>query len=743
MRLTLRTLLAYLDDTLDPGEIKPIGQKVAESDAAQELIARIKQITRQRRLTTPPLTGPGAKFDANAVAEYLDNELPSEQVSELEKTCLESDVHLAEIATCHQILTLVLGEPALVPPTAKERMYQLVEGREAIPYRKAPASTTSIADSQADSPPDESPLLGLSFFRRPGTIRWLLPIAAVLLIAALGIAIWLALPNKQPTYYAGTDPNKTRPPTDKDAGPGDRDKEEKDRKEKVEADRKEKEEKERIKEKEEADRKEKERIKEKEERDRKEKEEKDKPPRRIGKAPPPRMDPVPIGNYQLPERLPSVLVHRPGKSGDAPYKRLAPGAAVQGGMTLMSLPGYTSQIETKSGIGLTLRGHVPEFSVDPLMDFLLESEVTLHAPPDGIDLDLTLSHGRVYFADLKDKKDAVVRLRFLEQVWDVTLKDGAEVGVDLIKRYAPGADYLKEEPTTSVALFILQGKAEVTVNNYPKATKLEAPPPPGLALMQWDSHTDQPPEPIPVPAVPLIWSHASPTSVLSKQYDRLSEAFSKAKVEEAQKLKPLLDFYNDQRDRAKKMVIALGELSDLLGENKSLELALEVQRLDMNRERRRLAVYGLGAIGELDKLLATLTDEDPEHVDERDNAVFVLRRYLSRGLDAGRVLFHDDGRKKSGLLVEKYGVKDGEKVFTLLHDFNPKDLTPAAFGLLVFYLKSENLAVRDLAFWHLDRMTLGLEKKPAYNAAAPRQVRDAAADAYQKMLDDGQIPPKR
>ena len=65
MRLTLRTLLAYLDDTLDPDEAKTIGQKVAESDTAQELIERIKQVTRRRRLTVPPATGPGAKFDAN------------------------------------------------------------------------------------------------------------------------------------------------------------------------------------------------------------------------------------------------------------------------------------------------------------------------------------------------------------------------------------------------------------------------------------------------------------------------------------------------------------------------------------------------------------------------------------------------------------------------------------------------------------------------------------------------------
>src|SRR3954447_22160330 len=175
MRLTLRTLLAYLDDTLEPTEIKTIGQKVAESDSAQELIARIKQVTRRRRLTTPPATGPGAGWDPNDVAEYLDNLATPEQVAEIERICLESDVHLAEVAACHHILTLVLGEPALVPPTARERMYGLVQGREAMPFRKAPASVqASASGSRSDLDLDESPLLGLSFFQRPGWLRWAL-----------------------------------------------------------------------------------------------------------------------------------------------------------------------------------------------------------------------------------------------------------------------------------------------------------------------------------------------------------------------------------------------------------------------------------------------------------------------------------------------------------------------------------------------------------------------------------------
>ena len=193
MRLTLRTLLAYLDDTLEPLEIKMIGQKVAESETAQELIARIKQATRRRRITTPPATGPNS-FDPNMVSDYLDNELSADQVAELEKICLESDVHLAEVAACHQILTLVLGEPATVPPTAKERMYALVQGREAIPFRKAaPAEGQASAPTAADADADEMFLLGLPFYRRGNWLRRALPLAAILLFAIVGVALWQSI----------------------------------------------------------------------------------------------------------------------------------------------------------------------------------------------------------------------------------------------------------------------------------------------------------------------------------------------------------------------------------------------------------------------------------------------------------------------------------------------------------------------------------------------------------------------
>ena len=198
MRLTLRTLLAYLDDTLEPGQAKLIGQKIAESDTAQELMARIKQVTRRRRLTSPPASGPGAKLDPNTIAEYLDNELPGDQQTVVEETCLESDLHLAEVAACHQILALSGGEPALVPPVARQRMYGLITGREAIPYRKPPSPkpprVRDEAREAAADEADETLLLGLPLFRRYGTkVRWLVPVAAVLLLLGSAFALRMAL----------------------------------------------------------------------------------------------------------------------------------------------------------------------------------------------------------------------------------------------------------------------------------------------------------------------------------------------------------------------------------------------------------------------------------------------------------------------------------------------------------------------------------------------------------------------
>lgn len=125
MRLTLRTLLAYLDDVLEPSQTKLMGQKIQESPVAGVLVSRIREVMRRRRLSAPDVNGSHVGIDPNIVAQYLDNTLPPDQVADVERVLLASDELLAEVAACHQVLTLVLGEPCEVSESSRERLYAL------------------------------------------------------------------------------------------------------------------------------------------------------------------------------------------------------------------------------------------------------------------------------------------------------------------------------------------------------------------------------------------------------------------------------------------------------------------------------------------------------------------------------------------------------------------------------------------------------------------------------------------
>ncbi len=158
MRLTLRTLIAWLDDTLTPSEVKTIGQQVAESPFAKELVERVQRVTRQRRLTYPGDLG-SESTDPNLVACYLDNALQAEQVADFEKRCLTSDVHLAEVASVHQVLSLI-GQKAKVPADARLRMYRLVRGRETTKPEPAPGpAPAKPSKSRPTLPPPKPPVV--------------------------------------------------------------------------------------------------------------------------------------------------------------------------------------------------------------------------------------------------------------------------------------------------------------------------------------------------------------------------------------------------------------------------------------------------------------------------------------------------------------------------------------------------------------------------------------------------------
>lgn len=145
MRLTLRTLLAYLNDTLEPTQAREIGQKVNESEYAAGLVKRIQEVVRKRRLTAPELSGPDIGLGPNTVAEYLDNTLTPVDVTKVEKFCLESDLHLAELASVDQIRTLALCEPVDVESSTKKRMYDFVVDVKPVD------SLGDITDSEQDT----------------------------------------------------------------------------------------------------------------------------------------------------------------------------------------------------------------------------------------------------------------------------------------------------------------------------------------------------------------------------------------------------------------------------------------------------------------------------------------------------------------------------------------------------------------------------------------------------------------
>jgi hypothetical protein len=697
MRLTLRTLLAYLDDTLDPAQARLIGQKVAESDAAQELIARIKQVTRRRRLTAPPMTGPGGKLDPNSIAEYLDNALSADQLADVEETCLASDVHLAEIAACHQILTIVLGEPALVPPTARQRMYRLVRGREAIPDRKAAARAVgqrALAGADSlDDESDEALLLGLPL-QRPGSwLRWALPIAVVCLLVGASVALWMALRSPSPPLALGTgrtvEPESALAKVEKNATP--------DNPPPVRAESH------------------RESTTPPVALPEKKAEPENKPPVRpevkhpgtetpaAASKPTPRPDvePAPIPQTPQPSKdrrelgryvmvSPSVLLQRsaPGET----FQRLRPDSRLRSTDYLVSLPGYQSELRLDKGVQLVLWGNAPEVSGNPLVE---ESAIVLHSDP-SLDADFTLDRGRVIVANHKDQGPARVRLRFHGEIWDVTLPDkDSVVAVDLIGRCQPSDREPIGEPETYVRIYALKGAANLRAAHH----EFQLPSP---SVFDWDNLGGAAPGPQPIPRAPDWWTHAG-TSRLPG---------------------------------AKEMQTALDGLSRRLIAKDSLEVVLAESLKEGEMATRVLALRCLGAMDDLSRLVNVLTGVQFSET-LRVRAIDVLRHLLGFGLSYDNQL--------TRLLEEKNHTPDQAKtVLQLLHGFSDQQWAdPNTRTTLVEYLNSDKLAIRQLTHTLLlFRIPQG--QKIAYDPAGEKRLRHRGYEEWQRLVSAvGQERPER
>lgn len=246
MRLTLRTLLAWLDNLLPPPQQKQLSEKVAASPVAAELVERIRRIGELASLSAPRPDGRGLGDDANSVAEYLDNILLPERLEAFERVCIESDLHLAEVTACHTILADVARDPqaatAFLRPldeagrgqllkAINRRVAATVAGEQRHALKTSARELRMAVSGDSTAQPRGEPVLGDAILFdplqpiTPATARrlstkqssrgaWMLAIVALLLVVILGAVFVWSINFSEPRSRAAPLPNANAQPAD-------------------------------------------------------------------------------------------------------------------------------------------------------------------------------------------------------------------------------------------------------------------------------------------------------------------------------------------------------------------------------------------------------------------------------------------------------------------------------------------------------------------------------------------------
>jgi hypothetical protein len=213
MRLTVRTLLAWLDHVLPPDEHRELDAKVAGSAAAHQLLDRIRRVVKQPTIAPPRLDGRGLANDPNSVAEYLDNCLEHDRLEAFERISVESDAHLAEVAACHEILATLAHDPAATAPLDAAGRRRLLEAMRH--HSAAVPPDDERPEPPARGRPKRAPLAnattqphgGASPPHRSSKVAWSAAAAALALLVALGFLLSEAIGRKRgPRFDAQAPP---------------------------------------------------------------------------------------------------------------------------------------------------------------------------------------------------------------------------------------------------------------------------------------------------------------------------------------------------------------------------------------------------------------------------------------------------------------------------------------------------------------------------------------------------------
>ena len=408
---------------------------------------------------------------------------------------------------------------------------------------------------------------------------------------------------------------------------------------------------------------------------------------------------VPVGKCA--SQVGTLLDRYPeGKAWDG----VSPKSPVPSRDVLLALPGVRAVVDTEpAAVSLTLFGGMPQLSPSPV----LGSQVVLH-DSRAYDLDVTLREGRVLFANVRDKGPARIWIRLPGFAWTLTLAEpGTRVGMEVYGRWPLGVPFSKDpkpwdEPTKVVVLLMLKGRANLETESH--AYELSAPP--GPAFMQWDSVAGEAAGPQRLKELPA-W--ADPNVAVPAEGKAIEE---------------VVEMYQAQLKKPSTAGEALQALLDAAAKEK------DKPRAAMMRE---FAVLGFGALDDAPRVAEALADV--HSADVREAAVLALRMWIGaypgRDLELYRLL-----QGKLG-----YSERQAETVLDLLHSpFDPEK--PATYEALIRLLQHPKLAVRQLARWHLYRLT-PVGKDIAYDPAASGEERDKAVKAWKELIPSGALPKEK
>ena len=573
-------------------------------------------------------------------------------------------------------------------------MYAVIRGRETIAHKKA---LPVKVEASAASTGDEAAMT-------TGWMRWVLPAAGVLLVAALALAVYQVLPESRTKPAQASNRNR--------GGELPEETEKQDEKPKTvpELPKQPPEEKSKLPVVPSVEKKGpvKEKAKEKE-----------RPAVEVEHSAPPSTQRVRIGSYAGSVlNLPQAVVTRgveagEGKDEKAEWKLVKPRTAVYSSDTYAALPGFVGVITTTSGAGLLLRGEVREFAIAPVMFNLLESAVVLHQN-DKFDLDLTLLRGRIFLTNRKEQGSCKVRLRFESEVWDVTLMNqGDEVCVDLVRAYTPVTNWKDGEAARAQCyLAVLRGEVGLRIDAY-HTYNIEVDKG-RWARMEYDSFTKTK-GPFGEKQIPASMSKTPPSPETMQDETR--------------------------RKGLQRMTAALADLQAMLSTKTSPMTALQETLEKVDPAARLLAIYCLASLDEVGRLIDSLGDGDPVHWPDRQAAYFALQRWDSRSPAQSKILY--DSVTGSGVLIDKkFKKREADEFIKLLHPVLAENLgKEETYRDLAYDLAHSRTAIAEMAFWQLLWLSPGVKLPANFNAAAPLEDRERYSAEILRMIERKQLPP--